>query len=39
MLAERVRSAEEAMERMKHQPAAAEYKLDGERRSSSFQEG
>lgn len=31
MLAERVRSAEEAMERMKHQPAAAEYKLDGER--------
>jgi DNA ligase-1 len=31
MLAERVRSAEEAMERMKHRPAAAEYKLDGER--------
>ncbi|MGB8937695.1 MAG: hypothetical protein WCC17_21610 [Candidatus Nitrosopolaris sp.] len=39
MLAERVRSAEEAMERTKHQPAAAEYKLDGERRSSSFQQG
>lgn len=31
MLAERVRSAEEAVERMKRQPAAAEYKLDGER--------
>jgi DNA ligase-1 len=31
MLAERVRSAEEAMERMKGQSLAAEYKLDGER--------
>ncbi len=31
MLAERVRSAEEAMERMKQEAAAAEYKLDGER--------
>jgi DNA ligase-1 len=31
MLAERVRSAEEVMERMKGQSLAAEYKLDGER--------
>jgi len=31
MLAERVRSAEEAMVRMKGQSIAAEYKLDGER--------
>ena len=31
MLAERVRSAEEALERMEGQSIAAEYKLDGER--------
>jgi DNA ligase-1 len=35
MLAERVRSAEEAMERMKQEHAAAECKLEGRRKNSN----